>query len=101
MYRYETYSSIKRVFRGCKKHMVKISDFQTKDVVSVTDGRRLGNIGDIDINLSSGKIESIIINGQGKVLGFFGREEEVVVPWKNIVKVGTDVILVRMHQAIE
>ncbi|MCH1623863.1 YlmC/YmxH family sporulation protein [Fredinandcohnia quinoae] len=81
--------------------MVKISDFQTKDVVSVNDGKRLGHIGDIDINLSSGKIESIIISGQGKILGLFGREEEVVVPWRSIVKVGTDVILVRMQQSIE
>ncbi len=31
--------------------MVKISEFQIKDVVNVADGKKLGNIGDIEINL--------------------------------------------------
>jgi YlmC/YmxH family sporulation protein len=75
--------------------MGKISEFQIKDVVNISDGKKLGNIGDIDINLSTGKIESVIISGSGRVLGFFGREEEIVIPWKNILKIGHDVILVR------
>ncbi|WP_191268486.1 YlmC/YmxH family sporulation protein [Neobacillus kokaensis] len=75
--------------------MVKISDFQIKDVVNVSDGKRLGNIGDIEINLSTGKIEAVVISGNGRVLGFFGKEEEIVIPWKNIIKIGQDVILVR------
>jgi len=75
--------------------MLKVSDFQIKDVVNVSDGKRLGNIDDIDINLDTGKIESVIIGGVGRVLGFFGKEEEVVIPWQNILKIGEDVILVR------
>lgn len=75
--------------------MVKISEFQIKDVVNVSDGKKLGNIGDIEINLNTGKIEAVIVTGNGKVLGFFGREEDIVIPWKNIIKIGQDVILVR------
>lgn len=75
--------------------MVKISEFQIKDVVNVSDGKRLGNIGDIEINISTGKIEAVVISGSGRVLGFFGKENEVVIPWKNIIKIGQDVILVR------
>jgi YlmC/YmxH family sporulation protein len=75
--------------------MVKISDFQIKDVVNVADGRKLGNIGDIDINLSTGKIDAVVVSGTGKVLGFFGKDEDIVIPWKNILKIGEDVILVR------
>jgi YlmC/YmxH family sporulation protein len=82
------------------RYMVKISEFQIKDVVNVSDGKKLGNIGDIEINLSSGKIEAVIVTGNGKVLGFFGREEDIVIPWKNIIKIGQDVILVR-YKAIE
>ena len=77
------------------RDMVKISEFQIKDVVNVSDGKKLGNIGDIEINLSTGKIEAVIVTGNGKVLGFFGREEDIVIPWKNIIKIGQDVILVR------
>jgi YlmC/YmxH family sporulation protein len=82
------------------RDMVKISEFQIKDVVNVADGKKLGNIGDIEINLTTGKIEAVIVTGNGKVLGFFGREEDIVIPWKNIIKIGQDVILVRF-KAIE
>jgi YlmC/YmxH family sporulation protein len=78
--------------------MIKISEFQTKDVVNVANGKKLGNIGDIDINLQTGQIESLIILGAGKVLGIFGREEETIIPWRNIVKIGADVILVRLDE---
>nr|WP_205597397.1 MULTISPECIES: YlmC/YmxH family sporulation protein [Neobacillus] len=75
--------------------VVTISEFQIKDVVNVFDGKRLGNIGDIEINLTTGKIEAIVISGTSKVLGFFGKDEEIIIPWKNIIKIGQDVILVR------
>ncbi|WP_458413973.1 YlmC/YmxH family sporulation protein [Schinkia sp. CFF1] len=77
--------------------MLTITDFQVKDVVNVADGRRLGNITDIDINLMTGKIDAIIIQTGSKVMGLFGRNDEVVIPWSNIVKIGTDVILVRHY----
>ena len=51
--------------------MVKISEFQIKDVVNVSDGKRLGNIGDIEINLTTGKIDAVVISGSGRVLGLF------------------------------
>ena len=75
--------------------MIKISEFQLKDVVNVSNGRKLGNIGDIDINIQTGRIDAVIIGGAGKVLGFFGRDEDIIIPWKNILKIGEDVILVR------
>ena len=74
---------------------MKISEFQIKDVVNVSDGKRLGNIGDIEINLTTGKIEAVVISGGGRVLGFFGKDDDIVIPWKNIIKIGQDVILVR------
>lgn len=79
--------------------MVKISDFQIKDVVNVFDGKRLGNIGDIDINLNTGKIDAVVIGGTGKVLGIFGKDDHIVIPWKNIIKIGEDVILVRYQDS--
>ncbi|MDQ0215045.1 YlmC/YmxH family sporulation protein [Oikeobacillus pervagus] len=75
--------------------MVRISEFQVKDVVSVSDGRKLGNISDIEIDLDTGRIVAIVISSGGKLLGFFGKEEDTVIPWNQIVKIGEDVILVR------
>jgi YlmC/YmxH family sporulation protein len=83
---------------GERVNMIRISEFQLKDVVNVSDGKKLGNIGDIEINIQTGKIEAVIINGSGRVLGFFGKDEEIIIPWKNILKVGEDVILVRYKE---
>jgi YlmC/YmxH family sporulation protein len=80
--------------------MIRISDFQMKDVVNVADGKKLGNIGDIDIDLNTGKIEAVIINSS-RMLGFFGKDDDVVIPWTNIVKIGADVILVRYKETYE
>ncbi|MFZ5898528.1 MAG: YlmC/YmxH family sporulation protein [Bacillota bacterium] len=74
--------------------MVKISDLRMREVVNVLDGRRLGMIKDIDIDLETGRITALILPGSSRLMGFFGREEEIVVPWEKIVRIGVDVILV-------
>ncbi|MFC7372090.1 YlmC/YmxH family sporulation protein [Fictibacillus iocasae] len=79
--------------------MNKISDFQVKDVVNVANGKKLGHIADLEINLNTGKIDALIIPGQGRMLGFFARESDIVIPWRNIVKIGADVILVRYMES--
>jgi YlmC/YmxH family sporulation protein len=81
--------------------MGRISEFQAKEVVNVENGKRLGHIGDLDVNLTSGKIEHLIIPGAGKMLGLLGRENDVVIPWRNIVRIGDDVILVRFYHGSE
>lgn len=78
--------------------MSKISEFQSKDVVNVSNGKVLGHIGDLEINPVTGKIEALIIPGGGKMMGLFGRESDIVIAWRNIVRIGTDVILVRMNE---
>jgi YlmC/YmxH family sporulation protein len=78
--------------------MVRISEFQIKDVVNVADGKKLGNISDIDISIGTGKIEAIIISENSKVFGLFGKDEEIVIPWRNIMKIGEDVILVKYKE---
>lgn len=78
--------------------MLKISDIQTKDIINISDGKVLGHLSDIDLNLETGKIEEIIIGGTGKMLSFLGgKENEIVIPWANIIKIGADVVLVRLE----
>lgn len=77
---------------------MKISEFQVKDVVSISNGKRLGHIYDLDINTLTGKIDAIIIQSNGKMMGLFGRDQDLVIPWKNIIKIGADVILVRLNE---
>lgn len=76
--------------------MIKISDFQVKDIVNTLDGKRLGNVEDIDINLNTGRIDSITV-GTGKMLSFLNKEEEIIIPWNKIKMIGEDVILVEFR----
>ncbi|MEG6616445.1 YlmC/YmxH family sporulation protein [Peptococcaceae bacterium 1198_IL3148] len=77
--------------------MVKISELRTREIINVVDGRRLGVIKDIDINMEDGKISALILPGTGRFMGLWGKDDEFVVPWEKIVKVGMDVILVEVN----
>jgi YlmC/YmxH family sporulation protein len=81
--------------------MLKVSDLRMREIVNVVDGRRLGLIKDIDIDLDDGRISALILAGSSRLLGFFGREEEIVIPWEKIVKIGVDVILVEIPDYVE
>uniref|UniRef100_A0A7C2E2Z5 YlmC/YmxH family sporulation protein n=1 Tax=Ammonifex degensii TaxID=42838 RepID=A0A7C2E2Z5_9THEO len=74
--------------------MLKVSDLRMLEVVNVIDGRRLGLIKDIDIDMENGKINALVLPGSSRLLGFFGKEEEIVIPWEKVVRIGMDVILV-------
>ena len=74
--------------------MVKISELKQREVISISDGRRLGVVYDVEIDMEKGKIDAIVMPGTGRILGLFSKESDIVVNWENIKKIGTDVILI-------
>jgi YlmC/YmxH family sporulation protein len=78
--------------------MLKISELQTKDVVNIIDGRKLGTVSDLEINLKHGRIDALVCPGPGKFFGLFSGGQDIVIPWTQIVKIGSDVILVRLEE---
>jgi len=72
----------------------RASELRLKEVISINDGKRLGNVYDMELDTETGQIKSIIIPGGGKVLGFLGRGEEFIIPWSKVQKIGVDIILV-------
>jgi YlmC/YmxH family sporulation protein len=81
--------------------MIKISDLRNRDVINILDGRKLGNIMDIDLDLENGRVLSLIMPGQSRRFNFLSRKEEVNVPWNKIVRIGRDVILVEIPLSYE
>lgn len=74
--------------------MLKTSDLKVKEVININDGRRLGTITDLEIDIENGRLMAIVVPGAGKFLGLFGKNEDVIIPWEKIHKIGMDVILV-------
>lgn len=50
--------------------MTRISEFQIKDIVNIADGKKLGNMSDLEINTATGKIEAIVVSNGTRLMGF-------------------------------
>ena len=73
---------------------MKLSQLQCKEVICVADGRRLGFVSDIQVELPEGKICAIIVPGPCRFLGLCGRHDDYCIPWNCIKKIGPDIVLV-------
>ena len=69
-----------------------------KEVINISDGICFGFVGDIIFDIETQEICSLIIKGNKKFFGIFGREEDILIPWKEIETIGKDTILVRTSQ---
>lgn len=73
---------------------VRLGDLRYKEVINVSDGTRYGYVGDVELDMETGQIQTIVVPGQLRLLGLLGREEEQVFPWAAIRRFGEDIILV-------
>lgn len=74
--------------------MINLSEMREKEVINIRDGSRMGFIYDFEIDLDKGRIVAIVLPGEGKILGLFGKNSDLVIDWNKIVRVGQDFILV-------
>lgn len=70
------------------------SELKCKEVINLKDCKCLGKIGDLEFDECSGQICKVIIPGKNKFSNLFGSEPEYVIPFKNIRKIGPDIIIV-------
>lgn len=81
--------------------MIRTSDLAEKDVITLKEGRNLGPISDIEVNLEDGRVEAILIPGTNRFLSLFSRESDLMIHWKDIVSIGMDVILVEFKETLD
>lgn len=72
---------------------MKLSELQSKKIISVTDGKNIGSIIDAVIN-SNGQIEALLLESSRGIFSI-NKDLDMKIYWKEIEKIGEDVILVK------
>lgn len=62
----------------------------------MNDGKSLGYVNDIEINLEKARVDALILPAQRSFLGMFSRNDEIEIRWKDVKVIGEDVILVNV-----
>lgn len=75
--------------------MFKVTDLTRRDIINLADGAKLGAVKDIHIDPETGTVKALVLQGP-KRFGLLGVGRDVVVPWENIKKIGTDAVLVEL-----
>ena len=82
--------------------MLSTEGIKNKEVINICDGRSMGYVCDIEINLEEGVIEGIVLPGERGLFHIFGKNEgEFVIKWKDVKTIGEDVILVEVPGLLE
>ncbi len=79
---------------------LSFSELRNKEVVNVNDGALLGCVSDIEFDICSGKLISIVLPGNG-ILASLSAKNRVVIPWCDIERIGKDTVLVRYCLPVE
>jgi YlmC/YmxH family sporulation protein len=74
--------------------LIRISDLKVREVINIRDGRNLGVVSDVEFDMEKGSVQALVVPGDGRLFGLFGRRQDVVIPWHRIRKFGEDAILV-------
>ena len=73
---------------------MNLSDLQEKEVIDIATGKRIGTIVDIIVS-QTGSISKLILEERRNSRKLFSSvKEDVYLEWKQIIKIGDDIILV-------
>ena len=71
-------------------------ELRNKEVINVVDGSLLGRIIDVVFDIRTSRVLGFIVPGVRAFFNIFKSCPEIFVPYKNICKIGDDVILVEI-----
>lgn len=72
----------------------RVADLRRKEVIDSVSGVRVGFIDDVEIDTLTASVRSVVIFGRPRLLGIFGKSEDVIIPWSDITLIGEDTVLV-------
>ena len=76
---------------------MSFSEIKQKDVINISDGRKLGRPIDLILNDDACVQALVVPGGGGGLLGLFRQDREgCVIDWERVRRIGDDVILVEV-----
>ena len=75
----------------------RFTELRCKEVICLADGMRLGFVCDVIVEVPEGCVAAIVVPGPCRFLGLLGRQDDYVIPWKCIRRIGPDIILVDIN----
>ena len=72
----------------------RITDLHEKEVIDICTGNRLGCVDDVEVDTCTAQLCALVVFGRSRFLGLFGREEDIVIPWREIEIIGEETVLV-------
>ena len=72
----------------------KFTELHCKEVICVSDGRRLGYVSDACVEIPTGNITAIIVPGPCRCCVLLGPGDDYIIPWNRICRIGPDIVLV-------
>lgn len=78
---------------------MRMSELAGKELINLSDGRRLGQLGDCDlvVDPESGNIDRIVVPQRGR-LARGGGAGETEIPWTLVRRIGPEVIIVELGE---
>ena len=80
---------------------ITFDEIRKKEVINLKTGSCFGYADDIVIDTETREVKSLILRGRQYFFGLFGREEDVVISWKEIETIVMDTILVQVDEKRE
>jgi YlmC/YmxH family sporulation protein len=77
----------------------RIADLRCKEVINICTGFRLGFVCDLLLDTVTGCILAIVVPGPCRFFGLFWHEDDFIIPWECIKRIGEDIILVEVDGA--
>ena len=74
----------------------RIADLKCKEVINICNGFRMGYICDVIVNVVTGQVLAIVVPGPCRFFGLFRREDDFIIPWECIRKIGDDIVLIEV-----
>lgn len=79
----------------CPSLPIRFSELCKKEVVNTCDGCKLGYVCDLEIDVSCGRINALLVPKKHKL---FAKCDYYVIRWEQVERIGSDMILVKVSR---